>query len=101
MRWRISCFRRIDGRSNIAKPDFKRTRMKTQEWQLQSTELGEIFVQHLNFPRFTVQIIIASGQPEPGVSFKMKWEDPKQGDMYWHTKALDFYNNAPKPPGDS
>jgi hypothetical protein len=82
-------------------PNFTLKPMQTQEWQLQITEAGEIFVQHFAFPRFTVQIIIESGQPDPCVSFKMKWEETKQGDLYWHMKALEFYNNAPKPSADS
>ncbi len=75
--------------------------MQTQEWQLHRTKTGEDFVRHFTFPRFTTQIIIAAGQPEPAVSFNTKWEDPKQGDLYWQMKALEFYNNAPKPPEDS
>lgn len=75
--------------------------MQTQEWQLEITVTGEIYVQHLTVPRFIVQIIIANGQPDLCVNFKMSWKDAKAGDFYWHLKALEFYNNAPKPPADS
>ncbi len=81
-------------RSNVVKIP---RAMQTQEWQLQITEAGEIFVEHFTSPRFTVQIIITNGQPNPCVHFKMNWKDAKQGDLYWHLKALEFYNNAPKP----
>jgi hypothetical protein len=81
-------------RSNVVKIP---RAMQTQEWQLQITEAGEMFVEHFTSPRFTVQIIITNGQPNPCVHFKMNWKDAKQGDLYWHLKALEFYNNAPKP----
>jgi hypothetical protein len=70
--------------------------MNTQEWQLEITEKGEIFVQHITLPRFTAQIIIHSSQPEPCVAFKSKWTDQKLDEMGWYLKALEFYNNAPK-----
>lgn len=75
--------------------------MQTNEWQLQITEAGEISVEHFTSPRFTVQIIITNGQPDPCVNFKMDWKDAKQGDLDWYMKALEFYNNAPKPSADS
>jgi hypothetical protein len=75
--------------------------MENGEWQLQITETGEIFVHHFASPRFTVQIIIADGQPDLCVNFKMNWKDAKQGDLDWYLKALEFYNNAPKPPSNS
>jgi hypothetical protein len=71
--------------------------VNTQEWQLHIRETGGIFVQHLTLPRFTTQIIIQAGQPDPCVSFKSKWEHPKLNEMEWYFKALDFYHNAPKP----
>ena len=71
--------------------------MLTNEWQLQITESGEIFVQHLKFPRFIVQIIVEGQQPDVSVQFKMKWNDSKQEGLDWHLKALEFYNNCPKP----
>jgi hypothetical protein len=74
-----------------------RGKMNIREWQLQITEKGKIFVQHLTLPRFTTQIIIQAGQPNPCVSFKSKWEHPKLSEMEWYFKALEFYNNAPKP----
>jgi hypothetical protein len=75
--------------------------MQIQEWQLQITETGEIFVNHFTSPRFTVQIIITNGQPDLCVNFKMNWKDAKQGDLDWYVKALEFYNNAPRPHADS
>ena len=75
--------------------------MKIQEWQLRITETGQIFVEHFTLPRFTAEIIIENGQPEPCVSFKMNWKDAKQGDLDWHLKALEFYNDAPNPPINS
>lgn len=75
--------------------------MQTNEWKLEITEAGEIFVQHLTLPRFTVQLIIMSGQPDPCVHFKMNWMDAKQGGFDWHFKALEFYNHAPKSPAGS
>lgn len=84
----------------MPRPDPGKT-MKKQEWQLSIIETGEIFVQHFTLPRFTVQIIIKSGQPEPCVSFKAKWDDAKQRELHWYLRALEFYNNAPIPPTDS
>lgn len=75
--------------------------MKTHEWQLEVKEAGEIFVHHSASPRFAVQIIITNGQPDLCVNFKMNWKEPKQGDLDWYVKALEFYNNAPKQPTDS
>ena len=75
--------------------------MQTNEWQLQINEAGEILVHHFTSPRFTVQIIITNGQPDLWVQFKTNWKDAKEGDLYWQLKALEFYNNAPKPAADS
>jgi hypothetical protein len=76
--------------------DVKDKNMKQQEWQLEITEKGEIFVQHLALPRFTMQIIIEGQQPNIGVRFKGKWIDQEVGGFDWYFKALEFYNNAPK-----
>jgi tyrosine-protein phosphatase YwqE len=75
--------------------------MQIQEWQLQITETGEIFVQHFTLPRFVVEIIIMNEQPDLLVRFEMNSQHANQDDFYWHMKALEFYNNAPKPPVDS
>lgn len=72
-----------------------------QEWQLTITTEGEIFVQHLVLPRFTMQIIIEGHQPDISVRFKGKWIDREQGGFDWYFKALEFYNNSPKPPPDT
>lgn len=71
--------------------------MKQQEWQLEITEKGEIFVQHLVLPRFTMQIIIGGQQPNISIRFKSKWTDREVGGLDWYLKALEFYNSAPKP----
>jgi hypothetical protein len=76
--------------------EIKNKNMKQQEWQLEITKKGEIFVQHLALPRFTMQIIIEGQQPNISVRFKGKWIDQKVGGFDWYFKALEFYNNAPK-----
>ena len=67
---------------------------KNEEWQLWIQD-GEIFVSHQTYPRFFAQLIIEGNPPDDfGVSWKVNWKDPKQGDFQWLFAALDFYNRA-------
>jgi len=86
--------------------------MESQEWQLEITEKGEIFVTHNTEPKFKVQLSInqgqavltgghrgvvnpATGHKEITASFKVVQTDAAFDDLSWFIHALDFYNNHP------